>query len=157
MPALMAKPQAATATMTARPGRRTSLTQPESSAPRNAPAAGAAVGRPTAADSRDRVGAARYPGGRAAAAAASPVPALRRPRRPPNRLPAGGRPKAGLLVALAAGKRRLGGREPGDRNPERRAGDVVETQAVTGRDRGGIAAMLAADAHLQVRAGGPAL
>src|ERR1700712_4912809 len=44
----------------------------------------------------------------------------------------------------------LGGREPGDRHPERRAGDVVEAGGVEEGDRVGIAAMLTAHAELEV-------
>ena len=48
--------------------------------------------------------------------------------------------------------------QPGDRHPERRAGHVVEADLVEQRDRLGVAAVLAADAELEVRAGrrGPA-
>src|SRR5215470_4027396 len=50
--------------------------------------------------------------------------------------------------ALAAG--RLGGGEASDRNPKRRARNVVEPDFVTKRHRGGIAAVLAANAELEV-------
>src|ERR1051326_2831361 len=44
---------------------------------------------------------------------------------------------------------RLGGGEAGDRHAERRAGDVIEPDLVAEGDRGGIAAVLAADAELE--------
>src|SRR5262249_52933159 len=47
-------------------------------------------------------------------------------------------------------ERRLRGREPRDRHPERRAGHVIKTDLVAERDRGRITAMLAADAELDV-------
>src|SRR5262245_45222603 len=46
--------------------------------------------------------------------------------------------------------------EPGERHAIRRAGDVVEAEAVAERDRLGLAAVLAADAHLQVFLHAPA-
>ena len=53
---------------------------------------------------------------------------------------------------LAAGKRGLGGGQPGDRHAERRAGDVVHAHLVAEGDAVGVAAVLAADADLQVLA-----
>src|SRR5579883_1232091 len=49
-------------------------------------------------------------------------------------------------------ERRLRGREARDRNAERRARDVVESDEVAELDRGRIAAVLAADAELEVLA-----
>ena len=49
----------------------------------------------------------------------------------------------------------LGGREAGDRHPERRAGHVVEPDARGRTRRGRVAAVLAADADLEVRAAPP--
>src|SRR5260221_8584791 len=56
------------------------------------------------------------------------------------------------LAGRALAERRLRGREPGDRHPERRARDVVEADLVTERDRARVAAMLAADADLELAA-----
>ena len=50
-------------------------------------------------------------------------------------------------------QRRLRGREAGDRDAEGRARDVVETRLLAEGDRGRIAAVLAADAELEVGAG----
>src|SRR5262245_18107465 len=47
-------------------------------------------------------------------------------------------------------ERRLGCRQPRDRDAEWRARHVVEPDLMAGRSRGGIAAVLAADAELQV-------
>src|ERR1700681_2787533 len=70
-------------------------------------------------------------------------------------------PPEGSPLRLAGSpfaERRLRGGEPGDRHPERRARDIVEPDLVTERDRGGVAGMLAADADLELAAGGtPAL
>ena len=54
-------------------------------------------------------------------------------------------------------QRRVCGRHSGDRHPEGRAADVVETRLVEKDDRGRISAVLAADADLQVGAGLAAL
>src|SRR5829696_4281036 len=70
----------------------------------------------------------------------------------------GRRPTAAvLLVALGRGERGLGGGETGDRDAERRAGHVVEADRLALPDRLGIAAVLAADAQLDVGPGRPAL
>src|ERR1051326_7156252 len=45
---------------------------------------------------------------------------------------------------------RLGGGEAGDRYAERRAGNVIEPDLVAEGDRGGIAAVLAANAELDI-------
>ena len=45
---------------------------------------------------------------------------------------------------------RAAGLQPRDRHPERRAGDVVQADRVEEVDRGGVAAVLAADAELEV-------
>src|SRR6185503_19058992 len=58
--------------------------------------------------------------------------------------------------ALAVGERGVGGSEPRDRNAERRAADVVQPEAVAEIDAARIAAVLAADADLQVGARGAA-
>jgi hypothetical protein len=55
-----------------------------------------------------------------------------------------------------ASQRRLGRRQPRDRDAERRARDIVEPDALAECDAGGIAAMLAADAELDVRPRRPA-
>src|SRR6185312_850567 len=47
---------------------------------------------------------------------------------------------------------RLGRREPGDRHAIGRAAHVIETDVAAEADRGGIAAMLAANPDLEVRA-----
>src|SRR5580704_5113978 len=54
------------------------------------------------------------------------------------------------LARRVLAERRLGGSQAGDRHAERRAGDVVETDLVAERDRGGVAAVLAANAELDV-------
>ena len=59
------------------------------------------------------------------------------------------------LLALLEGS--AAGLEPRDRDAERRAGDVVEADLVEEVHAVGVAAVLAADADLQVRLGGPAL
>src|SRR6516165_9431577 len=52
----------------------------------------------------------------------------------------------------------LGCGEPGDRYPERRAGNIIETNRLAEADRRRVAAMLAANAELQPRTGrAPAL
>ena len=56
-----------------------------------------------------------------------------------------------LLVPFGARQRGLGRRQAGDRHPERRAAHVVQPDLVAERDRLGIAAVLAADAKLDVR------
>ena len=56
------------------------------------------------------------------------------------------------LIDLTAGKRGLGGGQPGDRHAERRAGNVVHPHLVAERDAVRVAAVLAADADLQVLA-----
>ena len=53
----------------------------------------------------------------------------------------------------AALERRPAGLQPGDRHPERRAGDVVQADLVEEVHRVGVAAVLAADADLAGRAG----
>ena len=60
-------------------------------------------------------------------------------------------------VGASRGQRRAAGLEPGDRHPERRAGHVVEPDAVEEVDRLGVAAVLAADAELEVGLGRAAL
>src|SRR5688572_2566710 len=52
---------------------------------------------------------------------------------------------------------RLRGGQPRDRHPERGAADVVEPDLVTELDRARLAAVLAADADLEVRPGLPSL
>src|SRR6185436_16592734 len=49
-------------------------------------------------------------------------------------------------------QRRLGRRQPRDRDSERRARHVVELDLMAERDRGWVAAVLAADANLEVLA-----
>src|SRR4051812_23318856 len=49
-------------------------------------------------------------------------------------------------------ERRLRGRKPRNRYAERRTGNIIQADLVAERNRGGIAAMLAADAELQVLA-----
>src|SRR5262245_43097303 len=65
---------------------------------------------------------------------------------------------AGDVVAGSLlGQRRARGREPRDRQAERRAGHVVEAGLVAELDRAGVAAVLAADPDLQAgRHGAPA-
>ena len=69
----------------------------------------------------------------------------------------------GVLVALRPPRKLVGvegapaGLEPGDRHPERRAGDVVEPDVVEEVDGRRVAAVLAADAEVQVGVGGPAV
>ena len=69
---------------------------------------------------------------------------LTAPRRPMtwsgSRLPGGGLAERGL-----------GGGKPRDRHAERRAGHVIEPDLVTEGDRGGIPAVLAANADLEIR------
>lgn len=60
-------------------------------------------------------------------------------------------PRAGA-ASSAAGQRGPAGLEPGHRDPERRAGDVVEPHLVEEVDRGGVAPVLAADAEVEVGA-----
>ncbi len=55
------------------------------------------------------------------------------------------------LARRVAPQRRLRGGEAGDRHAEGRAGDVVEADGLAERDRGRIAAVLAADAELDAR------
>ena len=50
----------------------------------------------------------------------------------------------------------LGGGQPGDGHPEGGAGDIIQSNVVAEHDRGGIAAVLAADAQVDVGVGGPA-
>src|ERR1700733_7986415 len=57
------------------------------------------------------------------------------------------------LAADRLAERGLRGGEACDRHAVRRAGDVIETDLVTERHRGRIAAMFAADADLQVGTG----
>ena len=60
---------------------------------------------------------------------------------------------AGVGVAVARA-RRAAGLQPGDRDPERRAGDVVQARVVEEVHRVRVAAVLAADAELEVGPGG---
>src|SRR5262249_51388645 len=60
----------------------------------------------------------------------------------------GARALGGARRLLA--QRRLGGGEARDRHPERRARYIIQPDLVAERDRGGVAAMLAADAELEV-------
>ena len=53
--------------------------------------------------------------------------------------------------APSVAERRLRRRQPGDRHSKRRARDIVEPELVAERDRGRIAAVLAADPELEVR------
>src|ERR1700720_3980292 len=62
--------------------------------------------------------------------------------------------RSGLAGRPFAGRRLRGGK-PGDRHPERRARDIVEPDLVTEGDRARVAAMLAADADLEVAGGRP--
>src|SRR5262245_59336866 len=57
-----------------------------------------------------------------------------------------------LLARRVLAERGLGGREAGDGNAERRAGDVVEREFMAEGDRGRVAAVLAADADLELGA-----
>ena len=75
-----------------------------------------------------------------AAASARLPPALARPD------------AAGSFRLDRAAQGGLRRRQPRDRHAERRAGDVVEAGAVAEVDRGRVAAVLAADADLEVRA-----
>src|SRR5581483_4229053 len=61
------------------------------------------------------------------------------------------------LLPGSGGEGRLGRGEPGDGHPERRAGDVVEPDRVAEGNRIRVAAVLAADADLEVGARAPAL
>src|SRR4051794_23533247 len=56
------------------------------------------------------------------------------------------------LAGGGLAERRLGGGETRDRHTERRARHIVEAGRMAERDRGGIAAVLAADAELDVLA-----
>src|SRR5262245_61580275 len=69
--------------------------------------------------------------------------------RPPGPACCPGGPRASRLPALRR-ERRLGRGEAGDRYAVGRAGDVIEASGLAERDRGGIAAVLAADAKLDV-------
>src|SRR5512145_3095376 len=60
-------------------------------------------------------------------------------------------------VAALAHDRGTTGLQPRDRDPERRAGDVVEARVVEEVDGVGVTAVLAADADVEVGAGRPAL
>ena len=60
---------------------------------------------------------------------------------------------SGCRCPPASRTRRAAGLQPRDRHPERRAGDVVEPDLVEEVDRLRVAAVLAADAELEVRAG----
>src|SRR4051812_38048192 len=60
------------------------------------------------------------------------------------------RPRRSSLVALRFTERRLGGREAGDRHAEGRAAHVVHADLVAEVHAVGVAAVLAADADLQV-------
>ena len=62
-------------------------------------------------------------------------------------------PGGDVLCGTCFLERGLGGGEPGERDPEGRAGDVVESEAVAERDRARLAAVLAADAELELGAG----
>src|SRR5262249_42318013 len=67
----------------------------------------------------------------------------------------GGRPVqaargSSLPAARVLAQRGLGGRKPRDWNTERRAGNVIKTDLMKERNRGRIAAVLAADADLEV-------
>src|SRR5690606_17555193 len=69
------------------------------------------------------------------------------------------RPALPILLALRAGpgvQGGLGGGEAGDRHAVGRAADVVEADSLAEGDGGGVAAVLAADAHLDALARGPA-
>ena len=56
-------------------------------------------------------------------------------------------------LCLLIFQRRLCGGKPGDRHPEGRAGHVVQADPVAELDAGRLAAMFAADAELDLRAG----
>src|SRR5262249_19387662 len=58
--------------------------------------------------------------------------------------------RASRLARRRLAERGLGGRQARDRHPERRARDVVEPDGIAERDRSRIAAMLAADAELEI-------
>ena len=58
-----------------------------------------------------------------------------------------------LELTLLFQNRSVSGRQTGDRHTERRAGNVVQANLVAEHDGGRIAAVLAADAELDVRAG----
>src|SRR5215510_5470591 len=60
--------------------------------------------------------------------------------------------RASCLARRVLAERGLGGREAGDGNAERRAGDVVERELMAEGDRGRVAAVLAADADLELGA-----
>ena len=109
-----------------------------------------------------RTGAALVRGAGADSQAAEGVP-CRRLRWSVTRRPAPTRPgaaRAGPGGSAAVAALRLGGRaarlQAGDRDAERRAGDVVQAHLVEEVDRLRVAAVLAADAELEVGAGGPA-
>src|SRR5690349_22467108 len=63
-------------------------------------------------------------------------------------------PRSAVLFALADGG--LGGGQAGDRHAVGRAADVIQADALAELDRGRVAAMLAADAELDIRPLGPA-
>ena len=58
-----------------------------------------------------------------------------------------------LQLALLFQNRSVSGRQTGDRHTERRAGNVVQANLVAEHDGRRIAAVLAADAEFDVRAG----
>src|SRR5688572_33050278 len=62
----------------------------------------------------------------------------------------------GLLLRLLLGQHALGRREARDRDTVGRAADIVQAGAVAELNRLGVAAVLAADADLEVAAGGAA-
>ncbi len=64
---------------------------------------------------------------------------------------------AGRAELLPVPDRGLGRRQPGDRHAERRARDIVHADVVAEVDAGGVAAVLAADADLEVGLGGASL
>src|ERR1019366_10430379 len=60
--------------------------------------------------------------------------------------------RLGAIDRAAGGERCLGRRQPGDRDPERRAGDVVHLECLAEGDRTRLAAVFAADTQLEVGA-----
>lgn len=61
------------------------------------------------------------------------------------------RPSRSLRLTVGAPERRSARLQARDRHPERRAGDVVETDLVEEMDRGRVATVLAADTEVEVR------
>lgn len=63
-------------------------------------------------------------------------------------------PAGGEEPLFLSAKGRLGGSQTGNRNPVRRARDVIEAGVLKERHRGGVASMFSANAKLQPLPGG---